>query len=71
MSESKRDPLQKYLVVDGPIKGRMFDHPDDHFYMAQVKIPGDRTEAVQSIPRVCYHLRERDGELVWSCEAPE
>ncbi|WP_409280221.1 hypothetical protein [Pseudomonas sp. KCJK8751] len=70
MSEGNRDPQQKYLVIDGPIKGQHFDHPDDHFFMAQVTIPGDQAQPVRTVPRVRYELCERDGQLVWSCETP-
>jgi len=71
MSERNRDPQQKYLVIDGPMKGREVDHSDDHFYMAQINAPASGGDGViRPLERVRYQLCERDGQLVWSCEAP-
>lgn len=77
MTESQRDPQQKYLVIDGPLRGSQMSHPADHFYAAQINVPplppaGQPAREVPADVRVCYYLRAgADGRLVWSCEAPK
>jgi len=67
-TESSRDPQQKHLVIDGPLRGTHFAYPGDHFYVGQINVT---SETPPGEARVCYFLRSGDdGGLVWSCEVP-
>lgn len=66
MSDSNRDPLQKFVVIDGPLQGRDFAHADDHFYAAVLPMPGLAIKPGANA-RVLYRLRRlEDDSQVWS-----
>lgn len=66
MSASSRDPLQKFAVIDGPLQGKVFAHPEDHFYAAILPSPGIMLK-LGADARALYRLRRlEDGSQVWS-----
>lgn len=66
MSDSSRDPLQKFAVIDGPLQGSDFSHADDHFYAAILPMPGLAVKPGAKA-RVLYRLRRLEDESqVWS-----
>ncbi|MCE1119099.1 hypothetical protein [Pseudomonas sp. NMI795_08] len=78
MSDTPRDPLQAYPVIDGPLTGELRAHDNTTFevlvfpqpsWMAHLRTP--RATDAKELGYVRYWLREGDdGRPVWSCQQP-
>lgn len=78
MNDTPRDPLQAYLVIDGPLQGELRAHDNSTFevltfpqpsWVAHIRPP--RATDAKELGYVRYWLREdANRRLVWSCKAP-